>query len=168
MNVNQFSQQDLAAFINSKKADDSFISMMNEFVQSHQSVESDTHVVSVSNSEVQIAPGESIFTPETPKAEEVNKSATEVNVQSKVEPKSVKGTKGLKKPKAFKPKEVLSLDRTYYTLEEVAACFRIGISTMHKKRKEGLIVGFKLVNQWRFSPEQLDAFESRAMSTLKN
>lgn len=185
MEVNHFSQHDLAAFINSKKADDSFIKLMNEFIQSRQSVENDTHLVSVNNAEVQTAQGEGINISKTIKVEKVNHPAIVENMQQKHFPDSVEqgpqSSKGqLSKlgvdnnsitkiggiqAQSDKLKEVLNLNkRRYYSLSEVASYFSIGTSTMHKYRKNGDVMGFLLGGKWQFTIEQIEDFEKRLTS----
>lgn len=168
MDLNQFSPLEMAAFINSKKADDSFMKLMNEFLNSQQSVENDTYKVSASNSEVQTAPSEKST------LEDLFREVEVTNSFPKVEPalpdgktKPTEKVIAVRKPKTFKPKVVVALDRKFHTIKEVADAFRISVSTLHKHLKDGSIEGFKLGNQWRFSQSQIDAFENRITSVTK-
>ena len=135
------------------------------FLDSERASVKDAGLASSINSEVQNAQSDESTEVELSQGVEVTDPAPIVELtlsEEKTNP-SVKNAV-TRKAKTFKPREVLAVERKFHTIQEVAACYRIGVSTLHKYLKDGLIEGFKMGNQWRFSQGQIDAFENRISS----
>lgn len=168
MNINLSSQQEIAAFISANAHD---VAKMNEFaayMQSLNSSKNDAGLASSVNSGVETAPSDESTPEDLSQEVEVIIPAPIVEpTHSDEKTQSSEKNVVTRKPKTFKPREIVSLDRKFHTIQEVAACYRIGVSTLHKYLKDGLIEGFKMGNQWRFSNNQIDAFENRITSTTK-
>jgi hypothetical protein len=96
--------------------------------------------------------------------EQKNQSATSEPSKSGEVASSVKKYTAVQTKKDENPKSPLIFKREYYSLKDVADCFGIGVSSMHKIRKEGHIVGFLLAGKWMFTREQIEAFEIRLIS----
>jgi hypothetical protein len=77
---------------------------------------------------------------------------------------SGKKKSGVQTKKDENPKSPLIFKREYYSLKDVADCFGIGVSSMHKLRQKGNINGFLLAGKWMFTREQIEAFENRLTS----
>ena len=50
------------------------------------------------------------------------------------------------------------MKKTFLTVEEVAEQFGINSSTVYRLSHQGLLPGFKVGGQWRFSKEMLDSW----------
>lgn len=50
------------------------------------------------------------------------------------------------------------MEKIFLTIEEVAARFGINSSTVYRLTQRGLLPGFKVGGQWRFSKEMLDSW----------
>jgi excisionase family DNA binding protein len=48
------------------------------------------------------------------------------------------------------------VEKSFLTVEEVAKRFEVNSSTIYRLAQQGLIPGFKIGSQWRFSQEMLD------------
>ncbi|MBI2093279.1 MAG: helix-turn-helix domain-containing protein [Candidatus Omnitrophica bacterium] len=48
------------------------------------------------------------------------------------------------------------LKRAYLTVEEVAVQFGVTATTVYRLVQQGTLPGFKVGNQWRFSPSMLE------------
>jgi len=164
-NFGILSQQQIADYVVANAHD---VEKMNELAVYYQllnSSKNDAGLASSVNSEVQIAPSDEST------VEDISQMVEMTNPAPIVEPtlsdektNPLETTLVVRKPKTFKPREIVSLDRKFHTIQEVAACYRIGVSTLHKYLDKGLIEGFKMGNQWRFSQDQIDAFENRIKS----
>jgi excisionase family DNA binding protein len=51
-----------------------------------------------------------------------------------------------------------------YTPEEVALKLNCHVSTVQGLLRDGTLKGFKLKRQWRITPEELQRFQSQAVS----
>lgn len=164
-NFGILSQQQIADYVVANAHD---VEKMNELAVYYQSLNSsknDAGLASSVNSEVQIAPSDKTTVEDLSQMVEVTNPAQIVELtlaDEKTNPSET--TIVVRKPKTFKPKEVVAVERKFHTIQEVAACYRIGVSTLHKYLKDGLIYGFKMGNQWRFSQSQIDEFENRITS----
>ena len=49
-------------------------------------------------------------------------------------------------------------DKSYLTVDEVAKRFGITSSTVYRLAQRGMLPGFKVGVQWRFSPEMLESW----------
>ena len=49
-------------------------------------------------------------------------------------------------------------DQSYFSVEEVAGRFGINVTTVYRLAQSGMLPGFKLGGQWRFSKEMLEAW----------
>lgn len=168
MNFKLNSQQEIAAFISANAHD---VTKMNELAAYYQSLNSssnDAGLASSVNEDVQIVQSKESTMGELFEKVEVTNNAPKPEpnkTEEKISP--IQKVKVVRKPRVSKAKEVVALERKFHTIGEVADCYRIGKSTIHKYLQNGLIEGFKMGNQWRFSQEQIDAFESRISSTTK-
>ncbi len=52
----------------------------------------------------------------------------------------------------------LLMDKTYLTIEEVAAKFGVNPTTVYRLAQRGTLPGFKIGNQWRFSAQMLESW----------
>jgi excisionase family DNA binding protein len=166
MNTNFKSQQEIAAFICANAHDVNKMNELASYMQSLNSSSNDAGLASSVNENVQIVQSkESTMDDLFQKVELINPTPVVEPTKSILNPipLDAKAKKAIK-TRTLKPKEVRNLGRSYYTIAEIAQCFRIGASTMNKYLREGKIEGFKIGNQWRFSKEQVDAFESRLIS----
>jgi len=48
--------------------------------------------------------------------------------------------------------------KTYLTIEEVAKRFGVNATTVYRLAQRGVLPGFKVGNQWRFSPDMLESW----------
>ena len=53
---------------------------------------------------------------------------------------------------------MIKMQKTFLTVEEVAEQFGINSSTVYRLSQQGLLPGFKVGGQWRFSKEMLDSW----------
>lgn len=52
------------------------------------------------------------------------------------------------------------MEKTYLTVEEVAARFEVNPTTVYRLAQRGILPGFKIGNQWRFSSRMLESWVS--------
>lgn len=164
------SQQEIAAFISANAHD---VNKMNELAAYYLSLNSsmnDAGLASSVNPEVQCAQGDTPNNNEEkfPKVKETNLNQNGESTSPVEKTHKTEKLVPVRKIKTFKPKDVVVIDRKFHTIQEVAACYRIGVSTLHKYLKNGLIEGFKMGNQWRFSQDQISAFEMQIISLQTN
>ena len=55
-------------------------------------------------------------------------------------------------------------DKPYLSVEEVAAHFGLNPTTIYRLAQRGLLPGFKVGGQWRFSQEMLKAWVSNQVA----
>lgn len=172
------SPQEIADFLAANAQDEVKMAEYAAYLKHRNSVQNDAGLASSVNCEVQIAPSENV--PETNDADIINDSVELKTVQSKLSPELVdqsnqptlaeasksvlKKNSGLQTKMDENPKAPLIFKREYYSLQDVAESFGIGVSSMHKLRKDGHIVGFLLGGKWMFTREQIENFETRLTS----
>ncbi len=49
-------------------------------------------------------------------------------------------------------------DKSYWSVEDVAKRFGITATTVYRLAQRGVLPGFKIGGQWRFSPEMLESW----------
>ena len=49
-------------------------------------------------------------------------------------------------------------EKAYLSVEEVAKRFGVNTTTAYRLAQRGVLPGFKVGNQWRFSPEMLESW----------
>ncbi|MBI2885171.1 MAG: helix-turn-helix domain-containing protein [Candidatus Omnitrophica bacterium] len=52
---------------------------------------------------------------------------------------------------------------SYLSVEEVAQRFRVNSTTIYRLAQRGILPGFKVGSQWRFSPTILDSWVAQQM-----
>lgn len=176
-------QQEIADFIRDNAHD---VIKMNELAAYYQSLNSsknDAGLASSVNETVHPAHSENVQVTDEPgnvndssavenaqlnhsleSFEQKNQSTTSEPSKSGEVAPSVKKNTGVQTKKDENPKSPLIFKREYYSLKDVADCFGIGVSSMHKLRKDGHIIGFLLGGKWLFTREQIEAFEDRLIS----
>ncbi len=50
------------------------------------------------------------------------------------------------------------MDKPFLSVEEVAQRFGVNSTTVYRLAQRGVLPGFKMGNQWRFSQEMLDSW----------
>ena len=50
------------------------------------------------------------------------------------------------------------IEKSYLSVEEVAKRFEVNPTTVYRLAHRGILPGFKVGGQWRFSPEMLEAW----------
>lgn len=169
INFSNLSSSELDDFVLNNLNDAAAMLAYSEFLRSKEASAKDAGFASSVNPEVQCAQGDK------PTKEDKFQKVKVTNLNHDGESTSQDETSAktekvvsVRKIKTFKPKEVVAIDRKFHTIQEVAACYRIGVSTLHKYLKNGLIEGFKMGNQWRFSQDQISAFEKQIISLQTN
>lgn len=167
MKLSNLSEPTMAEFVKNSINDPAFAKMLQDYANTKVT---DAGLASSVNENVQIVQSNESSMDDLFQKVEVTNLIPVVEPTKSISnpiPTDAKAKKAIK-TRTLKPKEVRNIGRSYYTIAEIADCFRIGASTLNKYLREGKIQGFKIGSQWRFSQEQVDAFEARLISGKTN